>query len=113
MVRVPFLVPRIGERYAELAEMPIMTMVIYFAAGYILQRFPEIGSPRKSLIAGILALAFLVAAELALSTVLQDRTLTEFIASRDKISGTVYLLLLLVLAVMPRMRMQKLAPNPS
>ena len=37
VLRVPFLVPRIGERWAELAEMPIMAVVIFFAAGYILR----------------------------------------------------------------------------
>ena len=113
MVRVPFFVPRIGERWAELAEMPIMATVIYFAAKFILRRFPEIGSPGKSLIAGILALALSVTAELALATVLQDRTLAEFIASRDKVSGSVYIALLLVFAVMPRLLLSKRAPDAS
>ncbi len=43
--RVPVLVPRIGERWAELVEMPIMAAVIFFAAGYLLRRYPEICSP--------------------------------------------------------------------
>ena len=105
VVRVPFLVPRIGERWAELAEMPIMAMVIYLAAGFLLRRFPEICSPSKSLIAGLLALALSVAAEVTLATILQDKTLAEFIGSRDKVSGSVYVVLLLVFAVMPRIRL--------
>ena len=105
VVRVPFLVPRIGERWAELAEMPIMAMVIYLAAGFLLRRFPEICSPSKSLIAGLLALALSVAAEVTLATILQDKTLAEFICSRDKVSGSVYVVLLLVFAVMPRIRL--------
>jgi len=113
VVRVPVLVPRIGERWAELAEMPIMAAVIYFAAGFILRRFPEVGSPGKSLIVGFLALALSVAAEVALATVLQDRTLAEFIASRDKVSGSVYLALLLVFAVMPRLLLSRRARNAS
>jgi hypothetical protein len=103
--RVPFLVPRIGERWAELAEMPIMATVIFIAAGYILRRFPEIRSPGRSLLAGLLAFVLLVAAELALATILQARTLVEFIGSRDKVSGSVYVALLLVFAVMPRLRL--------
>ena len=103
--RVPILVPRIGERWAELAEMPIMAAVIYFAAGYILRRYPDISRPGRSLLAGLLALALSVAAELALATVFQDRSLAEFINSRDKVSGSVYLALLLVFAVMPRLRL--------
>lgn len=103
--RIPFLVPRIGERWAELAEMPIMAAVIYFAAGYLLRRYPEVRSPTQSLGAGFLALALSVAAELGLATVLQNRTLSEFVGSRDKISGSVYIALLLAFAVMPRLRL--------
>ena len=98
--RVPVLVPRIGERWAELVEMPIMAAVIFFAAGY-----PEICSPGRSLVAGFLALALSVAAELGLAVLLQDRSLAEFIASRDKVSGSVYIALLLVFAIMPRLRL--------
>ena len=105
--RVPFLVPRIGERWAELAEMPIMATVIFIAAGYILRRFPAVCQPRRSLMVGVLALVLSVAAELALATTLQNRTLAEFIASRDKVSGSVYIALLLVFAVMPRLRLKR------
>jgi hypothetical protein len=112
-VRVPFLVPRIGERWAELSEMPIMATIIYLAAGFILRRFPEIASSSRSLMAGVLALALTVAAELALATVLQDRTLTESIASRDKVSGSVYVALLLVFAIMPRLRLSRQAQGAS
>ena len=105
VVRVPFLVPRMGERWAELAEMPVMACVIYAAAGFILRRFPDIRSPSRAVAAGVLALALSVAAELGLATVLQDRSLAEFIGSRDKVSGSVYIALLLVFAAMPRLRL--------
>ncbi len=111
MFRVPLLVPRIGERWAELAEMPIMATVIFFAAGYLLRRYPEICSPGRSLIAGFLALALSIAAELGLAVVLQEQTLAEFIASRDKVSGSVYIALLLVFAVMPRLRLASHQPQ--
>lgn len=110
MIRVPFLVPRMGERWAELAEMPLMAVVIFFAAGFILRRFPEIRTPARALAAGCLALAWVIAAELGLAVVLQSQTLVEFIQSRDKVSGAVYLGLLLVFAVMPRLR---LGGNPA
>lgn len=116
MFRVPILVPRIGERWAELAEMPIMAAVIFFAAGYVLRRFPEIASPGKSLAAGFLALAMSVAAELGLAALLQAQTLAQFISSRDKVSGSVYVVLLLVFAVMPRLRLPShasAAPTPG
>jgi hypothetical protein len=103
--RVPILVPRVGERWAELAEMPVMAAVIFFAAGHILRRFPEITLPGRSLAAGLLALAFSIAAELGLTVVLQEQTLAEFVGSRDKISGSVYIGLLLIFGIMPRLRL--------
>ncbi len=104
-VRVPFLVPRIGERWAELAEMPIMAVVIFYSAGYVLKRYPNVRSHGQSLIVGLLALTLSVGAELGLAIVLQNQTLAELIASRDKISGSVYLALLVVFALMPRFRL--------
>ena len=82
------LVPLIGERWAELAEMPVMAAVIFIAAGYMLRHFPEVAPPGLSLAAGLLALAFFIVAELGLAVLLQDQTLAEFIGSRDKIRGT-------------------------
>ena len=105
MFRVPWLVPRIGERWAELAEMPFMAVVIYASAGWLLRRYAGIRTPTRALAAGFLALALSVAAELGLATVLQNRSLAEFIASRDKVSGSVYLALLLAFAVMPWLRL--------
>jgi hypothetical protein len=112
-LRVPFLVPRIGERWAELAEMPMMATVIFWAAGYILRRFPDIRSPARSLLAGLLAFVLSVFAEVGLAMLLQDNTLSEFISSRDKVSGAVYVALLLVFAVMPRLRLSSSSSNPG
>lgn len=105
MFRVPILVPRIGERWAELAEMPIMAAVIFFSAGYVLKRYPEIQSPGRSLATGCLALGLSVTAELGLAVMLQHQSLVAFLKSRDKVSGVVYIALLLVFAVMPRLRL--------
>jgi hypothetical protein len=92
-------------RRAELVEMPIMAAVIFFAAGYMLRHFPRIAQHGLSLAAGLLALGFLIAAELGLAVLLQDQTLAEYIGSRDKISGLVYIALLLVFGIMPRLRL--------
>ncbi len=106
LFRIPFLVPRIGVRWAELAEMPLMAAVIYFAAGHILKRFPEIRSPHRALISGFFALALSICAELGLAIALQNETLSEFINSRDKVSGAVYVALLLAFALMPWLRLR-------
>lgn len=106
VVRVPFIVPRLGERWAELIEMPLMAVVIYWSAGYTLKRYPEVGSPGRAMAIGLAALALLVGAELGLAMVIQSRSLADFIASRDKVSGSVYLAMLVVLALMPRLRLR-------
>lgn len=104
VVRVPFVVPRIGERWAELAEMPFMAAAIFLAAGYVLRRFPDARLHGRSLAVGFLALALLICTELALAITLQSRTLAGYIASRDPVSGTVYLVMLMALALMPWFR---------
>lgn len=38
-IRVPFLVPRLGARVAELLEMPIEFVVMVFAARFVVRRF--------------------------------------------------------------------------
>lgn len=106
-VRVPFVVPRLGERWAELAEMPIMAMVIFVAAGYILRRYPEVQTRGRALVVGCMALALSVSAELVLAVVLQSQSLAQFLASRDKISGSVYLVMLVAFALMPRLRLSR------
>lgn len=100
-IRVPFLVPRLGERYAELLEMPFMFLAIVLAARYVVRRFALPASLPLRLQVGFAALAMSVVAELLLATVLQGRSLVEFIASRDPVSGSVYLVMLLLFALMP------------
>ena len=106
-VRVLFVVPHLGERWAELAEMPIMAMVIVVAAGYILRRYPEVQTRGRVLVVGSTALALSVSAELVLAVVLQSQSLSEYLASRDKISGSVYLAMLVIFALMPRLRLAR------
>lgn len=100
-VRAPFLVPRLGERWAELLEMPVMAAVIYFASGHVVRRYALWRDAASRLLAGGVALALLVAAELCLALLIQDRSLAEYIASRDPVSGTVYLVMLALFGLAP------------
>jgi hypothetical protein len=59
---------------------------------------------RKSVIA---ALALSVCAELGLAVALQSQTIVGYIASRDKVSGSVYIVMLVFFALMPRLRLPK------
>ncbi|CDH44837.1 hypothetical protein [Candidatus Contendibacter odensensis] len=115
-VRVPFLVPRLGERVAELAEMPFMFAAIFLAAGHVVRKYGASVAPLGWVRVGTLSLAFLVAAELLLAVVLAGRGIGEYIASRDPVSGSVYLALLVVFAAMPWLRRRldaRLSGGPS
>lgn len=100
-IRVPFLVPRLGERAAELIEMPFMFVMVWVSARFIIKRFGLPANALPRLGAGLLALGLLVTAEVLLAVTLQDRTLGEYVASRDLVSGIVYLAMLALFAVMP------------
>ena len=116
MIRVPFLVPRMGERWAELMEMPIMAATVFLSAGFIVRRFPEIRTRGRALALGCLALGLAVSAELGLAVFLQSKTLAGYVGSRDRVSGSVYLLVLGAFGLMPWLRTLTFsggAGNPS
>lgn len=102
ILRVTWLVPRWGERAAELAEMPLMLVVIVVAARSVVRR----AAPRAAsawLGVGFAAVGLLLVAEFALAVALQARSLADYVASRDPVSGGVYLAMLLLMAWMPRL----------
>ena len=98
-IRVPFLVPRLGMRTAELIEMPFMFLAILYAARYVVRRF-ALPKPAR-LPTGLIALALLLGAELTLAILIQSQSLADYIAGRDPVSGAVYLAMLGVFALMP------------
>lgn len=106
-IRIPLLVPRFGERAAELMEMPVMFAVIFLAAGGLVRKHAARFSGAQWLAVGLVALALLIAAELVVAVVTTDRTLAEYIASRDPVSGSVYLAMLVVFAAMPWLRARR------
>jgi hypothetical protein len=53
------------------------------------------------LFVGLIALGLLLVAEFLLAVAIQDRSLGTYIASRDPISGTVYLAMLVLFGLMP------------
>ncbi len=81
--------------------MPIMFVVIVLAARYVVQRFSLPPSTSVRLLVGFAALAMSVLAELGLAAALQDVSVRQYIASRDPVSGTAYLFVLMLFATMP------------
>lgn len=100
-LRVTLLVPQLGERVAELAEMPVMFVVILFSARFVVRRFSVPPAMPARLGFGLLALVLLLTAELVLAVILQERSLADYATSRDPVSGSVYLAMLVLFALTP------------
>lgn len=100
-IRILWLVPKVGERIAELIETPVMLAVIILAARWVARRFVTPRTPYRLLAVGLISLGLLLLAELTLVLWLRGLTLGEYFASRDPVAGTVYLVMLGVFAIMP------------
>ena len=100
-IRALWVAPRAGERTAELIETPIMLVVSILAARWVARHFALASTPATRLGVGGVALGFLLVAELTLVLWLRGLTVGEYVAGRDPVAGTVYLVMLGVFAVMP------------
>lgn len=100
-LRILFVVPRVGERVAELIEMPIMLAVTFFAARWLTRRLavPAAKGPRLTM--GLVALALMLLAEFTLVLRLRGLAIDEYFATRDPVAGAAYYAALVVLAAMP------------
>ncbi|HEY7699078.1 MAG TPA: hypothetical protein VIE88_11725 [Vicinamibacteria bacterium] len=100
-IRVLGLVPRFGERTAELMEAPFMLVAIVLAARWIARRSPAPKSSTGLFAVGILALTLLLSTELAVMRSLRGLTLEEYVQGRDPVAFGSYVFLLLLFAIMP------------
>lgn len=100
-VRILWVVPRFGTRMAELMEAPIMLIVTVVAAQWIVRRLAVPPTPFSRLGMGCLALGLLLTAEFTLVLWFRGESISEYLASRDPVSGTVYYVLLGIFAIMP------------
>jgi hypothetical protein len=99
--RVLFLVPLLGERTAELLEMPLMLGVIVVAARWIVRHSLEDRRLISTLSVGFIAMGLVSIADLAVGMLLRGMSATEVFLDRDPVSGTAYYISLLLFAVMP------------
>jgi len=100
-IRQLWVVPWLGVMRAELLEMPLMLAVIVLAARFTVTRFRLPARAALRFFVGVLALALLLTAELTLVLGLRGLSIAEYVATREPISGTMYLMMLGVFAVMP------------
>jgi hypothetical protein len=100
-IRVLWLVPRLGERWAELIELPVMVVAIVLAARFVVRRLAVPPTTPARLMMGGSGLVLTLAAECALVQWLRGMTPADYFSSRDPVSGTAYGATLLFFAALP------------
>lgn len=100
-IRILWVVPRFGERTAELLEMPFILVAILIAARWINQHYCHAAASIQRLKIGFIALLFMLIADLGIGVFLRGMRPIEVITSRDVISGAAYYGMLLVFGLMP------------
>jgi hypothetical protein len=100
-VRILWAAPALGTRTAELIETPLMLVVITLAARWTVRHLAVPPVPSKRLGIGLIALGLLLVAEFTVVLWLRGLSIRDYLASRDPVSGTVYIVMLGVFAVMP------------
>ena len=100
-IRILWAVPRFGPRMAELMEAPIMFVVTILAARWIVRRLAVPPKPSNRHGMGCVGLGLMLVAEFTLVLWLRGLSISEYLASRDPVSGTVYYVMLGVFCIMP------------
>jgi hypothetical protein len=100
-IRVLWLAPQLGVRFAELTEMPIMLVIIFFAARWVTQYFAVPPVKTARLVVGIFALVCLLIVEFTVVLWLQGISIAESFVNRDPVSGAAYIVSLVLFVLMP------------
>ncbi len=100
-LRVLFVLPRVGERVAELLEAPLMLIVILFAARWTARKFAHASESLLLLEAGVIAALMVLLADVGVGVGLRGMSPAQVFTKRDAVSGTVYYLMLCAFALMP------------
>ena len=100
-VRTLWVVLRFGARTAELMETPIMFVVTIVAARWVVRRLAVPPKPSNRLGMGCIGLGLMLVAEFTLVLRLRGLSISEYLASRDPVSGMVYYVMLGVFCIMP------------
>ena len=99
-MRILWLAPKVGARTAELLECPVMILVTFVAARWIVVRFRASKSCAVRLGIGAFALALLIGAEISVGMALRGMSLSEIIMNRDPVSASAYFLSLVLFGLM-------------
>lgn len=97
--RVLVLLPRMGERSAELLEAPFMLLAMLLTARWLVSRFPCTSLEHANV--GLLAMGLVLLADLGVGLGMRGMTLAEVFLDRDPVAGAVYYALLCIFAALP------------
>jgi len=100
-IRMTWLAPRVGERMAELLETPLMIVVSFLAARWLVRRSRAVNTHVAWLGVGLVALALMLLVEFTVVLWLRGMTLTDYFANRDPLSTAVYFTSLGIFALLP------------
>jgi hypothetical protein len=101
VIRTLWLVPELGDRIAELIELPFMFGIYTVVAFYLVRRWKAQLTLKGAVVAGVVALAMLLAFEFSVVLYIRGLTFGEYLESRDWLSGSAYFLSILVFGAMP------------
>ena len=100
-VRILVLQPRVGERLAELIELPLMVLVSWLLASWLMRRKLMPYRRWQRILVGALALLLILLAEFWVVLFVREISLAEYFATRDPVAGLAYYISLLMFAAMP------------
>lgn len=100
-IRILWAVPHFGTRMAELLETPIVLVVILLAARWIARPLVLPSTAPVRLGMGSVALGLMLVAEFGFVLRLRGLSMSEYLSTRDAVSGTVYYVMLVIFAFMP------------
>src|SRR3974377_100790 len=84
-IRTRWVVPRVGERRAELMEMPIMLVVTIWAARWTVVRLAVPPVPTARLGMGCIALVLMLVAEFGFVLWIRRLSIKDYLATRDPV----------------------------
>ena len=102
-VRVIWIVPRIGARAAELAEMPVLLAVMIVAARHLVRRLAIPRAATTRLAMGAVALLLVLAFDFTVVLYLRGLTPKMYFETLDPVTGTAYYLVLGIFAATPQL----------
>lgn len=110
-IRVPFLVPRFGERYAELIELPFLLIAIVLCAGWIVRRYRLNGEALSAAASGLIAAVLLILVEFSVVLALRGMSIDDYFEQRDPVAAAAYYGAVAIFAVMPLILSLKWRPG--